>query len=192
MSRSLPAASAMSNSVGGDTCTGSHTTCTLSRAISKFLKSVYPNKTWSLLTELLGISERAAKYRMSATRPYTIAELQSLLQSEDGAEILEILMDDSKPEWWKQLLKEIALCKARAHQERARQEVLLVDLAPLEMRSRRQVKRFSDADRRLHERLAEKETAVGLLRPNTDRAVAGAVAQAKAPSGTGRQGRGRR
>jgi alkylated DNA nucleotide flippase Atl1 len=118
---------------------------------------------------------------MAATRPYDIAELRTLLQSEDGGEILELLMEDSTPSWWRQLRKEIALCKARAHQERARQEVMRLDQEPLEIRSRRQVKRFSDADRRLHADLAEKETAVGLLRQDADRSVDRAMAQAKAP-----------
>lgn len=179
----MPRASAISptsaNLRGGETCTKFSEVCTISLAISELFRSLYPQKTWSVVADLLGLSERAAKYRMAATRPYTIAELRSLLQSEEGAEVLEILMEDSKPQWWRQLQKEIALCRARAHQERARQEVMKLDQEPLELRSRRQVKRFSDADRRLHANLAEQETAVGLLRADGARPVNRAVAQAK-------------
>ena len=179
MREPLLATAELANPRGAETCTGSLDSCTISRQISGLFRSLYPQKTWSVIADLLGLSERAAKYRMSAERPYTIAELRSLLRSAEGAEILEILMEGSRPEWWKQLKKEITLCKARADQERARQRVLQLDSDPLELRSRRQVKRFSDADRRLHAKLAEKETAVGLLRPDGDRAVAGSVAQTR-------------
>lgn len=167
------------NRGGGETCTDFSPTCTITSAISDLFRSLYPQKTWGVVADLLGLSERAAKYRMAATRPYTTAELRSLLQSEDGAEVLEILMEGSKPQWWRQLQKEIALCRARAHQERARQEVMKLDQEPLEISSRRQVKRFSDADRRLHANLAEQETTVGLLRADGGRAVHRAMAQAK-------------
>ncbi|MGY3359773.1 hypothetical protein ACVWZK_006436 [Bradyrhizobium sp. GM0.4] len=167
------------NRRGGETCTGSTSPCTITRPISDLFRALYPQKTWGVLADLLGISERAAKYKMASKRPYTTAELRALLGSEDGAEVLEILMEGSKPQWWRQLQKEIALCRARAHQERARQEVMKLDQEPLEVRSRRQVKRFSDADRRLHANLAEQETAVGLLRADGNRPVHRAMAQAK-------------
>lgn len=155
----------------------------IQRAITNILKDKEPRKTWALLMDLLWprieMSERAAKHRVANTRSYSIEELQVLIQSDDGLTVLEALMDDAQPEWWKQLQKEISLCKARAHQALARQIVMEMEPVQIDVRSRRQLKRFSDADRRINSTMAEKETSVGLLRQDMGGAPDRAVAQTK-------------
>jgi len=169
---------------GAKNCTNRTKTCTVSRlqaAISDLIKAQNPNKTWAFVADLFGLRERAAKYRLANTASYSIEELQTLFQGENGLAYLEAMMADSAPRWWTALQKEIALCKARAHQDRARQLVMSMEVDDLDVRSRRQVKRFSDADRRLNVSAARAETAAGLLVADDTRAVHRTVAQAARP-----------
>lgn len=178
----------IANSGSGGSCTTFPETCTISHQISTLLRTLYPRKTWSFVAGLLGLSERAAKYRMAATRPYTIDELQTLLQSENGQEVLKLLMADSAPKWWVALKKEITLCAARAQQEAARQLVLSMEVDELDIRDRRRLKRFSDADKRISAAASHAETATGLLVANAARTSPSAMAQTQAQSGSASRG----
>lgn len=185
MREAYAASSVTANSGNGRSCTTFPETCTISYQISALLRTLYPRKTWSVVAGLLGLSERAAKYRMSATRPYTIDELQTLLQSEDGQEVIKLLMADSAPKWWVALKKQITLCEARAQQEAARQLVLSMEVNDLDLRDRRRLKRFANADKRLNADAAQAETATGLLVANVGRSVHSAMAQAQGKAQAG-------
>lgn len=168
------------NSGGDGSCTTFPESCTISQQISGLFRSKYPSKTWSVVAGLLGLSERAAKYRVAAARPYTVEELQAILQSDDGLEFLQMLMAESTPLWWLWLQKTIKLAQARRKQAEVQQEVLLLETStPVETGSKRRLKGIRDADRRLSTTIAEKETALGFLRPDAGRAPHRAVAQAK-------------
>lgn len=191
MHEAYAASSVTANRRGGGSCTTFSETCTISHRISALYRSLYPHKTWSVVAGLLGLSERAAKYRMSATRPYTIDELQTLLQSDAGYKILELLMADAKPRWWSMITETMVLARARHHQELARQEVLRLESAPLEVPTRRKAKRIANADRQLNSTRARQETALGFLLADGHRSVSGALAQAETKVTAGRGGRGR-
>lgn len=123
---------------------------------------------------------------MSAMRSYTLDELQTLLQSDDGYEILELLMAEAKPRWWSMITDAMALARARHHQELARQEVLRLDNTPLEVPTRRKAKRIVDADRQLNSTRARQETALGFLLADGGGPVSGALAKAEAKVAGGR------
>ena len=169
----------LANCWGGASCTVRNETCTVSHQISALLKALYPTKTWAVVADFLGLSERAAKYRLSATRPYTVEEIRTLLQSDNGYELLELLMEESKPRWWSLLEQTMALARARHHQELARQQVLTLESAPLEIPARRKAKRIADADRKIAAARSSKETALGFLLADADRPIHRAMAQAK-------------
>ncbi len=189
MSQVYAAKGQAANFRGGDTCTTIFETCTTSHEISALFRIKHPIKTWSVVADLLGLSERAAKYRMSATRHYTVEELRTILQSEDGLEFLEMLMAGAQPIWWQWLSKVIKLAAARRKQAEAQQEVLLIETsAPVEIGSRRRLKGIRDADKRLSTVAAEKETALGFLAPNHDRPSHSAVAKAQGKAQAGKVG----
>lgn len=173
MSRAYSATAAAANSRGAEQCTDSAVTCT----ISDLIRAKYPTKTWSFIASMFGLQERTAKHRLAGTRVYTVSELQILLRSEDGAEVLEALMADAKPRWWAGVEAAIKIANARHHQELARQAVLSLDSAPLEMPTRRKIKRTVDADRHLSCDVAKEETTLGLFLANGGRAAVGAVAE---------------
>ena len=164
--------------------------------ITTILKIKEPRKTWGFLCDLLWktshieMTERAAKHRMSGTRDYSVEEVRALLQSEDGAEILEALMADARPRWWAGVEAAMKIATARHHQEMARQVVMTLDAAPLEMPTRKKLKRVTDADRNLSAVRAKEETELGrFLFQDRDRSLAGAMASSKAQAGrAGRAG----
>lgn len=169
---------------GAQICTKRTKTCTVSQiqaAVSEIVKSQKPagSKAWAYIGELFGLKERAAKYRLSNTASYTIEELQTLIHGEDGLVYFEALMADAKPKWFTEIQHAIALCKARAHHEAARQHVLSLDLEEMTVPTRRKAKRFFDADRNLSAARAKKETAVGLLHQEHGRAVDSRMAQTR-------------
>lgn len=167
---------ALANQGGARTCTDSAVSCTISAVI----RTKNPNKTWAFVAETLSLKERAAKHRLAGSRPYTVGELQTLFQSEYGLDYLEALMADAEPRWWMWLRKVMKLAAVRRRQAEDHQEVLLLETsAPLEPGSRRRLKGIRDADRHLSAAMAEKETALGFLRPDPARAVHRPVAQAK-------------
>jgi len=183
------------NGGGAKICTDRKKTCTISRlqaAISDLIKLQNPVKTWAFVADLFGLSERSAKYRLSNEASYSIEELQALFQGEDGLAYLEAMMADSAPRWWKALQKEIALCKARAHQESARQLVLSMEVDDLDIRDRRRLKRFSDADKRLNAEAAQAETAAGFMVANAGSSLHSAMASAKGQAVASRTSGGRR
>lgn len=148
---------------------------------------------------MLGLQERAAKYRISNSRAYTVDELQVLLQSEDGLEFLSVLMADAEPKWWwwaKQVMT-VASIKRRRHEDE--QEILKLETsAPAETGARRRIKGALDANRNIKAGIDRAETALGLQRPNldgrdADEAGAGArlSGRAVAPAKRAYAGRGR-
>lgn len=160
-------------------------------ALTDFFSSLKPQKTWSLISDVLGLKEHAAKHRAANHRDYSIEELMVLLHSESGDEILEMLMADAEPDWWRALKVNLNLSRAVAAQAQWQQTILSLDTAPLDQSSRRKIKKVVNADRAFNKARAEKELAAGLLHQNNDRAVAGTLAQApgKASGGTNRGGR---
>lgn len=157
----------------------------VSGAVNLLLKAIEPRKTWALLGDLvfrtkrIEMTERVAKHRLAETRDYSVEELRALLQSDHGYELLELLMEQSKPRWWAMVRQTMALARARHHQELARQQVLSLESAPLEIPTRRKAKRIVDADRKLNSSRSQQETALGFLLADSGRPVHRPVAQAK-------------
>ncbi|MEH2476224.1 hypothetical protein V1281_002607 [Nitrobacteraceae bacterium AZCC 2161] len=139
--------------------------------ITEFFRGLKPHKTWWLISDVLGLKEHAAKHRASNHRDYSIEELMVLLHSDSGAEILELLMADAEPEWWRALRINLNLSKALAAQAEWQQTVLSLDSAPMDQPTRRKIKKVINADRAFNTARAEKEIAAGFLHQNLDRAV---------------------
>jgi hypothetical protein len=193
------------NSGSGASCTAHRDSCTVSAvniAITNVLKSRFPQKTWAHLASILGLQERAAKYRVSNSRAYTVEELQLLIQSEDGLDFLVVLMADAEPKWWwwaKQVMTVASIKRRRAEDE---QEILKLETsAPAETGARRRIKGALDANRTIKAGIDRAETALGFQRPDetsrdadasragsriSDRPVAQTKAAPRAYAGRGR------
>lgn len=185
MPRAYSASAPAANSRGAETCTGFPESCTVSslqKALSALIKMRNPHKAWVFVSDLFGLKERAAKHRLANARSYTVEELQLLLHSTDGREVLDLLMETASPipEWWTEWRKTWELTAIRREQALLQQRALALDNTPMDRPARRKLKRFVDADRHLSATRAEKETAVGLLAANAGRGRAGAMDAAAA------------
>ena len=153
-----------------------------SGTLTAVFKTLETRKTWGVLADMLNLNERVAKHRIGGTRAYTVDELRTLLQGEDGLAFLEALMADSQPRWWLWTRKVMKLAAVRKRQAEDHQEVLLLETSgPVETGSQRRLKGIRDADRRLSSAVAEKETALGFLRPDGNGSVHRPVAQTARP-----------
>jgi len=171
MATASRAASNFANQRGAETCTESAVSC----IISEVIRAKYPSKTWAFIAQSLGLQERAAKHRLAGSRPYTVAELQTLLQSEDGLDILVALMADAEPKWWwwaKQVMAVASIKRRRAEDE---QEILRLETsAPAEIGARRRIKGALNANQSVNAALDRAETALGFRRPDATGALAAA------------------
>jgi hypothetical protein len=164
----------------------------LHEAITELLKSRYPLKTWGVLANMINSSERVAKHRLSNARSYTIEELQMMLQSEDGFEVLQILMDGSRPKWWWWAKRVIATADRRRQAAELDQEILLLETSrPADVSGRRRIKGDLDAQTISNRKFAQAETALGFLHQDVVRTEDRAVAPSKAPAKRAYAGRGR-
>lgn len=89
---------------GGGLCTSKTDFVHLNESLATCAKAVFV-KPCTALMQMLNLCERDAKYRLSAKRKFTAAEIAALLQSEEGIHFLVVLMDKKRPAWWKAILK---------------------------------------------------------------------------------------
>jgi hypothetical protein len=156
----------------------------LHEAVTEWMKVKHPRKTWGVLANLLNISDRVAKHRLSNARSYTIDELQRMLQSEDGFEVLQILMEGSQPKWWWWAKRVIATAERRRLAAELDQEILLLETSrPPDVHGRRRIKGDLDARTIQNNKFAQTETALGVLYQDINRPSDRAVAQAKGGRG---------
>lgn len=159
----------------------------INAAISKALKIKEHCKTWGFLCDLMNdanppvpMTERKAKHRLAGSREYTVQELQAMLQSDDGFEILQVLMAQSEPKWWWWAKRVIATAERRRQAAELDQEILQLETSrPPDVSGRRRIKGDLDARTTLGKAFARKETALGFLRPDQDRTADSRVAQAQ-------------
>lgn len=156
---------------GVDFCTNSQEICTISTSINEVLRGQFPRKTWAVLVEMFGISERAAKYKLSATSRYTDAEICRLLRSEFGFDILTAMMADSRPRWWVTAVKAITLGAVRRRQQSDQQLVMALEGgAPAStLVARRRLKGAINADKSLSAALARAEASLVIPDAHADR-----------------------
>jgi hypothetical protein len=177
------AAAGFANQRGAKTCTDypeNRTASAIQVAISELLKFQIPKKTWGFVADVFGLKERAAKHRLANNSSYTIEELQALLQSDHGEAYLHALMADAEPEWWFWTKQVMAQATKRRLAAEATQEALQLEAQlPPTAAARRLTKGNADVSKKLSTAFARKETALGFLRPDSNRAADSAVAQAK-------------
>lgn len=85
---------------GGDLCTSNARAVHLNLSLATCAKAVFTKPVQTLMG-LFKIGERDAKYRLSAERKFTAAEIQALLQTEEGIRFLVTIMADARPAWWR-------------------------------------------------------------------------------------------
>lgn len=103
----------------------SRNTLRVSDAVARVARAIWPNKTAAELAFRSKTSQRACEYWLARQTDLSADALAELLRSDAGLEILEAVIGDAKPKWWRQFAKTIELSrlrKAQAELRRAQEE----------------------------------------------------------------------
>jgi hypothetical protein len=92
----------------------------LNQAIIRYLKALWPTKADAELAARIGLSDRACRQILAERAGLTAEALAALLRTEDGAEVLEALMGDARPKWWRRFKRQMAFADVRRLQDEAR------------------------------------------------------------------------
>lgn len=71
----------------------------------------------------LGISDKTAKRKLNLERGLSVEELGKLIRDEQGFEILQAVMGDARPKWWRLMLPLMDAAQAREMQIAARRRL---------------------------------------------------------------------
>lgn len=80
-------------------------------------------KPWALLCEWLGVDEHTAKHRLHGRRDYSPDDIVAALRGDLGGELLERIMGDADPAWYRQFRRQRQLGAIR--RDIARQQKML-------------------------------------------------------------------
>jgi hypothetical protein len=111
-------------------------------AIIAVFKTLFPQHTRKALARLLGLSDGAARKKLSGERAFSSDELAALLRSEHGLDFLAEIMTDAKPKWWVIVNSAFKLGAMRRHRQHLQEAI-------------------NEAER-LGDTLARAETALGI------------------------------
>ena len=89
---------------------------------------LWPRKTAAELSLRTGTGVRACEYWLSRKTDMSADALAALLRSDAGLEILEAIVGDAKPNWWKQFARTIELSRLRKGQAEAARRLARLEL----------------------------------------------------------------
>ena len=101
-----------------------------SGAIIAAFKNLFPQHTRKTLADFLGLSDGAARKKLTGERALSVDELATLLRSEHGLDFLAAIMTGAEPMWW----------------HRAKAYFAAIDAQRLQRATRRKLREVIDAD----------------------------------------------
>jgi hypothetical protein len=115
--------------------TGTATHCGQGRNAFRFTDSVvaaaqrlWPRKTAAELALRSGANVRTCEYWLASRTEMSADALTALLRSDAGLEVLEAVIGDAKPVWWKHFRKTIEMSRLRKSQDEARRRLEALEL----------------------------------------------------------------
>lgn len=117
MSETMAATRASGKCGGAETCTESGKLLPL---IVRVARALWPSKTEMELAVRTGASPRMCRYWLAQRYDLSADHLAALLRSDDGLKILEAIMGDAKPVWWKRFRRTVGMANLRAAIEQQR------------------------------------------------------------------------
>jgi hypothetical protein len=91
-------------------------------------QALWPRKTAAELSMRTGTGVRACEYWLSRKTQMSADALAALLRSDAGLEVLEAIIGDARPAWWKDFAKTIELSRLRKAQDDARRRLERLEL----------------------------------------------------------------
>lgn len=128
MQRSSSDAAGIANSIPETDCGRTRTELRLTDKVMRTAQTLWPRKTAAELSVRTGTGVRACEYWLSRRSAMSAEALAALLRSESGLEILEAIIGDAKPIWWRQFARTIELSRLRKAQDEARRRLERLEL----------------------------------------------------------------
>lgn len=130
MQRTSPLTTINANSDAATDCGEDRNGLRWASAVMRVAKTLWPRKTAAELSVRTGTQLRACEYWLSRKTEMSADALVSLLRSEEGLDILEAIIGEARPTWWKNFARTIELSRLRKAQDdhRRRLERLELDL----------------------------------------------------------------
>lgn len=116
------------NQGGAKRCGGDRTALRLTDAVMRAAQAIWPRKTAAELSMRTGTQVRACEYWLSRKTEMSAEALAGLLRSEAGLEILEAIIGEARPAWWKQFARTIEMSRLRKAQDEARRRLERLEL----------------------------------------------------------------
>jgi hypothetical protein len=89
---------------------------------------LWPVKPANQLRAITGASLRTCKYWLAGRHDPSFADLIALLRSEDGFAVLQHLMADARPAWWRGIVRAKSLSRMRKELEEQRRRIEQLEL----------------------------------------------------------------
>jgi hypothetical protein len=116
------------NQVGATRCGSDRNTLRITDAVMRAAQAIWPRKTAAELSMRTGTQVRACEYWLSRKTEMSAEALAGLLRSEAGLEILEAIIGEARPAWWKQFARTIEMSRLRKAQDEARRRLERLEL----------------------------------------------------------------
>lgn len=128
MRKSYLAAAGKANSRGASSCTEKGKSLHTNSAVMRAVRAFWPSKTTLELREATGASERMIKYWIANKYSLSADDLAGLLRTEAGFAVLESIMGDAKPVWWKRFKQHVHRSVLRAEIKAAQKRLDQMEL----------------------------------------------------------------
>lgn len=100
----------------------------LNDAITRVLQALWPTKRDMRLAAITGRTDRFARECLSLRSKYSADDLAALLRTEDGLQILEAVMGDARPAWWRKVKRASQLATLRSSIAKQEQAIRQLEL----------------------------------------------------------------
>jgi hypothetical protein len=100
----------------------------LTGSVMRAAQALWPRKTAAELSMRTGTGVRACEYWLSRKTAMSAEALAELIRSDAGLEILEAIIGDARPIWWKHFARTIEMSRLRKAQDESRRRLERLEL----------------------------------------------------------------
>lgn len=116
MTTPSPVTAVSANSGTASPCSGMEASRQTNSIVMRVARSLWPSKTALELARYTEASERLCRYWLANRYSLAADDLAALLRTDHGLHVLEAVMGDAKPKWWRRFRRASRLAALRQEQ----------------------------------------------------------------------------
>lgn len=128
MNATSPAGVAKANSGTARPCSGSEAPRQTNSIVMRVARSLWPTKTALELARHTEASERLCRYWLANRYSLSADDLAALLRTDHGLSVLEAVMGDARPKWWRRFKRASSLAALRQEQAEHQKKIEQLEL----------------------------------------------------------------